>query len=604
MACYSVQKYGFTTISEMMIDIVAELTTTTGALVSAPHFVEGVSYTIVDVGSDPTDFTLNSPGPALDNVPGTTFTMGATPLAGNGTATILKDSPYFDKKFGDAGTTGAVILESNIAIDPLAQTVTTSGMATSSITGAWRLCFNQLNDWELGVHAATAMQLQDDGTIAHLNDRGNTVNLVPNSIATSGTTGTVTVTVTFPAQTPTGVIPFLTGSSITMSAVLDERYNGNFTVLVGTTTTVTYSLEVIGGLPLLAATVKGFISTRVKKEPAGNIGADWTGPNGVPSSVDSNQIWLNRTPDIGSENAYPLSYALSLTNRGIFLGVWQDSQEEIPQVVSYPRNTYTLAISSVVYLLTVVTVTFAAASGVPSGTLPFLPGSIVTLAGVGVTSFNGSYTVITATATVVTFSMVGIIPEANAVAGGTISTVPNAQVPESAYGRSPFRWFLIQRSVDRLTGNVRGSPATANTSRCPVYCISGTGVPSSYRKFVVRERDVVSPSRKKYAAVPSEDTTALLNPYPQQSMTESGEFVVTFVNNLTTSRYKYADELDMMGTVSAEVIGAGTSIDVNVYNEAETRRYTAVYANQQYGTGMRLMVLTAVSKTIEDSHLV
>jgi hypothetical protein len=115
--------------------------------------------------------------------------------------------------------------------------------------------------------------------------------------------------------------------------------------------------------------------------------------------------------------------------------------------------------------------------------------------------------------------------------------------------------------------------------------------------------DVVSPSQKKYAAVPSEDTTALLNPFPQQSLTEGGEFVVTFINNLTTSRYKYADELDMLGTVSAEVIGAGTSIDVTVYSEAETRTYTAVYANQQYGTGMRLMLLTACSKAIEDSHL-
>ena len=430
MACYSVQKYGFTTISEMMTDIISEMTTTLGALVSAPHFVEGVTYTIVDVGADPTDFT-NAADPlyAADNVTGTVFTMGATPLTGNGTATILKDAPYFDVKFGTPGITGAVILESTDAVDPMSNVASTFGGANSTITGAWRLCFNQLSEVELAVHAGTALQLKDDGTIAYLNNRG--------------------------------------------------------------------------------------LATQILKEPAGNIGADWTGTAGIPLASDANQIWLNRHPDIGSESAYPMSYALTITNRGVFLGVWQDSQEEIPQST---------------------------------------PG----------------------------------IPE----------------VVTGAYGRSPFRWFLIQRPVDSITGHVRGGVSTAEISRCPVYCVSGTGVPTDYRKFVVREVDVVSPSQKKYAAVPSEDTTALLNPFPQQSLTEGGEFVVTFINNLTTSRYKYADELDMLGTVSAEVIGAGTGIDVTVYNEAETRTYTAVYANQQYGTGMRLMLLTACSKGIEDSHLV
>lgn len=604
MACYSVQKYGFTTISEMMTDIVAELTTTTGALVSAPYFVEGVSYTIVDVGAGPsTDFTsITLDAPALNNSPGSTFTMGATPLTGNGTATILKDAPYFDVKFGTAGITGNVILQSNISIDPLAETVSSNGGSNSLIPGAWRLCFNQINDTQLGVHAATGLQLKDDGTVAHLNDRGVGLNLVPTTVATSGTTGTVTVTVTFAAQTPTGTIPFPAGSSITMAGVLDYRYNGSFTVLVGTTTTVTYTLVLAGGgLDLLAATTKGTISTRILREPVGNIGADWTGPNGVPASNDANQIWINRTSDIGSEEAYPMSYALTLTNRGIFLGVWQDSQEEIPQSASYKASVFPIATSSVIIASGVVTVNFAAPAG---GSIPFPTGSAITISGVTPEIYNGSYIVVTGTTSTATFHFMGTTSPGNATVQGLITTTPTTMIADTSYGRSPFRWFLIQRSVDRLTGNVRGSPATANTSRCPVYCISGTGVPTSYRKFVIRETDVVSPSRKRYAAVPSEDTTALINPYPQQSLTESGEFIVTFINNLTTSRFKYADELDMVGTVSAEVVGAGTSIDVTVYGEAATRTYTAVYANQQYGTGMRLMVLTSCSKTIEDSHLV
>lgn len=256
------------------------------------------------------------------------------------------------------------------------------------------------------------------------------------------------------------------------------------------------------------------VPTPLMKEPAGNIGEDWSGTGGQPNLgiPGFNEIWLNRQPNTDSEGAYPMSYILTMTNRGIFFGIWEDSQEEIPQ--------------------------------------------------------------------------------------GTWDPVGNPN-PDGTFGRSPLRWFLIQRSVDRLTGDVRGgakmrqdpSPL-AETSRCPVFCVSGGQSPQKFQKFVVREADIVSPSRKKSAAVQSEDQAAILNPYPQQSLTETGEFVVTFLNQVSTPRFKYSDELDMLGTVAAEVVGAGTSVLVNVYDEPYQREYTAVYATERYGTGMRLMVLT------------
>lgn len=259
---------------------------------------------------------------------------------------------------------------------------------------------------------------------------------------------------------------------------------------------------------MTSAATSSTIAANVFTEPAGNLSSDWA--TSTPTAFG--EIWLNRVPSMGSESAYPMSYALTITNRGIFLGVWEDSQEEIPQ--------------------------------------------------------------------------------------GTYDPAANLN-PDGSYGNSPFKWFLVQRSVDRVTGHVRGgaklrgdpSPL-AETSRCPVFALTGTGSPPSYRKLIVREADVVSPSRKKLAAVNSEDNPSLINPWPQQSLTETGEFVVTFINNLTTPRYRYPDELDMLGTVSAEVVGAGTSILVNVYGEPYPREYTAVYANERFGTGMRLMILT------------
>jgi hypothetical protein len=180
---------------------------------------------------------------------------------------------------------------------------------------------------------------------------------------------------------------------------------------------------------------------------------------------------------------------------------------------------------------------------------------------------------------------------------------------EKVYGNSPIRWFLVQRSVDRITGHVRGGTAmrgNANpvleTSRCPVFALFGAGQPNEYRKFVVRELDSLTPSPKKFASVATVDSPAMLNVFQQQSLTETGEFVVTFINNLSTSRYRYGDELDMLGTVGAEVVGPGTSINVKVYGETNNRTYTALYSNERFGKGMRLMALTAANSSDEDSH--
>jgi hypothetical protein len=260
-------------------------------------------------------------------------------------------------------------------------------------------------------------------------------------------------------------------------------------------------------------------------EPPGNLAATWTS-SGVPLLDSIEQVWLNRTPSPNeiAQRAYPMSYMMSMTNRGIYLGVWEDSQEEIPQMD------------------------------------PF--------------------------------------------------TLDEVVEEKAGYGRSPFRWFLIQRSVDRKTGHVRGggvmrgnNDPTKERSRCPVYVVGGTTFPKQFYKFIARELDVVSPSRKKPAIVDVEDSASLLNPFPQNSITEDGQFVVTFLYNLSTPRFRYGDELDMVGTVGAEVIGGGTVIDVNVYDEPSPRTYTAAYATMQYGTGMRLMVLTAANSAVEDSHV-
>jgi hypothetical protein len=156
-----------------------------------------------------------------------------------------------------------------------------------------------------------------------------------------------------------------------------------------------------------------------------------------------------------------------------------------------------------------------------------------------------------------------------------------------------FSWLLVQRPVDKKTGVVRGLPIDNNRpGNRPLFCVNS--VNGQYWKFVVREHDNPVPSARKDATENTGDSGAVINPYQQQSLTENGEYVITFLNNLNSSRFKYADELDMLGTVSSDVVGGGSEIEVNVYSEADKRKYHALWSSGSFGTKMRIMVVKDV----------
>jgi hypothetical protein len=156
--------------------------------------------------------------------------------------------------------------------------------------------------------------------------------------------------------------------------------------------------------------------------------------------------------------------------------------------------------------------------------------------------------------------------------------------------------------INSTAFDIAGMPV--NFGNRPLFCINSTG--NKFYKFVVREHDLPIPSGRKDAANNSEDSSAVLNSFRQQSLTENGEYVITFINNLNSSRFKYSDELDMVGTVSADIVGGGTDIQVSVYNEKiqdptsadfgqpSKRTYHALWPSGQYGTKMRIVVVKRV----------
>jgi len=169
-----------------------------------------------------------------------------------------------------------------------------------------------------------------------------------------------------------------------------------------------------------------------------------------------------------------------------------------------------------------------------------------------------------------------------------------------------FSWFLIQRPVDRVTGKVY------TAGRAPVFCINSVGY--RYWKFIVRESDAMHPTQgdpeqlSQYLdasgnvitqvtpfRVPADqhtiDSHAILNTTDQIALTEDSKFLISFLHNLTTPRFRYSQELDMLGQTSADVCMAGNDISITAYSETSSRTYRALPANKPYNAGLRIVVL-------------
>lgn len=148
---------------------------------------------------------------------------------------------------------------------------------------------------------------------------------------------------------------------------------------------------------------------------------------------------------------------------------------------------------------------------------------------------------------------------------------------------SNFNWILIQRPVDRATGQV------LTTGKAPVMCLNCVG--GLYWQFTVREQDIFRPGKRRQADADLEDSECIINSANQVSLSEDGKYIVTFPSRLNTSRYRYPHELDMIGTTSADVVSQYSDVPLTVYGESSARTYKALQANGQSNTGMRLLVL-------------
>lgn len=190
---------------------------------------------------------------------------------------------------------------------------------------------------------------------------------------------------------------------------------------------------------------------------------------------------------------------------------------------------------------------------------------------------------------------------------GTWSVMQKSRKRQINEGDSWFNWVLVQRPVHRKTGMVRTG------GQSPVFCINSVGY--KYWKFIVRERDVMHPTQgdadtyftatnditgdpqivrtpfRVPADAHTEDSHALLNTTHQIALTEDSKYLVSFLYNLTTPRFRYSDELDLIGQTAADVSMASSDVKITAYGEAKQRVYKSLAANLPYNAGLRICVI-------------
>lgn len=190
---------------------------------------------------------------------------------------------------------------------------------------------------------------------------------------------------------------------------------------------------------------------------------------------------------------------------------------------------------------------------------------------------------------------------------GSWSIMQKSRKRQINEGDAWFNWILVQRPVHRKTGMVRTG------GQSPVFCVNSVGY--KYWKFIVRERDVMHPTqgdaetfyyatnditgnveiRRTPFRVPAdahtEDSHALLNTTHQIALTEDSKYLVSFLYNLTTPRFRYSDELDLIGQTAADVSMASSDVKITAYGEPKQRVYKSLAANLPYNAGLRVCVL-------------
>lgn len=386
-----------------------------------------------------------------------------------------------------------------------------------------------------------------------------------------------------------------------------------------TTTTTTAPSLTAGGTGLLLAI-----------ELANSVPNVGPGAGGYVDEIDSYQGFYNRGQRVGPHgDSYPLKYYLSISNNGFFLGIFESNwATTVGGTGTFSKFTAALVQGKpgtvnppLLYAQNVLgTITpgmlLTGDTRVAGGTriLDYPDPNVLTdpLAGNG---DSGRYILSASpSAALGVYNTVTKLIQGDLPTGRTVRNPP-IQL-QGTSGDSRFNWMMVQRPVNRTTGVILDNYESL-TSKHPVFCLNS--VAGRYYHFSVREKDISHPQSgppdhtsiayyKDFIQYPtpgdydnypyrvpsglnSEDSHLLFNPQNQISLTEDKTYLISFPNNLTTPRFRYTEEIDMIGFTSSDILMSGQVVSFATYDEPQDRIYIALPPSNRYNTGVRFCVL-------------
>ena len=316
----------------------------------------------------------------------------------------------------------------------------------------------------------------------------------------------------------------------------------------------------------------------------GSLGA-WQ-PGGIFDPNKPDQGFINRLTRVaGQENSYPLSYILTISSRGFFLGVWEgnwstqlagaaDSSNYFNWVlVQRPvdRNTGRVLTTGKAPVFSLNGVNYKYYKGIvresdvlhpTSGPAPLLGQGLIKIGASRPWKIEGSAD----------------------SADNNLGTIFLSQLPigTTIYNKNNAFVGKVGVTVNNQEAYLTGAP------KVTTYAAAATAGTSNFY--------YVEPNQSPYrilADVHSPDHHMVFNSETQVALTEDSKYLLTFPHNLTTPRFRYTEELDVLGTTSADVVMAGQDIQFVTYGEWGPRTYRALAASTANNSGLRIAVLRA-----------
>lgn len=303
---------------------------------------------------------------------------------------------------------------------------------------------------------------------------------------------------------------------------------------------------------------------------AGIMGNVPTGPNGTINSAEPDEGFLNRTARTNvTPGVYPLNYMLTLTNRGMFFGMWEGNwstlQKPMAQMAVDKDNYFN-------WFLIQRPVNRVTGQVLTTGNAPVF---CVNSVGYKYWKF--------------------IVRESDAphpTTGAfdcksyTIANTPTV-AGQFIIGQS----YTIQSVGSTNFTSIGASSSAVGVIFTATGVGSGTGTATLNNILGNANLSIQTTPYRVPADAHSTDSFAVLNTSNQVSLTEDSKYLISFLTNLTTPRFRYSEELDMIGQTSADVCGAGLDVSITAYQESGPRKYRALPANGPYNSGLRICVL-------------